>query len=368
MTGLSLAKELVSLARNGGVPIREVIKIQEQQRKADKAAEEAAFAGTRSKGKGKGKGQERRPGSAAASTRRRPSNTTGRSTVRSSTPGAERPGSAPMTAGQRRRKIKFDAKTGARETDPLADFKEKLQTAVELKVDLEFCEQPYMRTALWEAAWRNDLELVRLLAASGAKVAHKDHQDRTPLHEAAHYGHMAMIDFLLERGHPIDCVDDCGQTPLFRAVNACRYEAVQKLVRLGASTGHVDNAEVSLKHIAAFQGKPQMAGWLYYRGAHTNHLGVKNRLSDELGWADAIAQSWPPIQCPSDKLPMFDYPFEGRPIHPTGSAEKLRRQRNADMLASSFLGLAASTPSVTTQSLPSAEAPRSRTSMRQFRT
>lgn len=119
--------------------------------------------------------------------------------------------------------------------DPLKEFKERLEAIIEGQQDLDFCESPFSRTAIWEATWRGHKDIVRLLADKKACISWADYQGRTPLHEAAYYGNCGLVEFLLERGHPIDCTDVFGHTPLFRAVEGGRNLIVERLVEKRAS-------------------------------------------------------------------------------------------------------------------------------------
>lgn len=158
------------------------------------------------------------------------------------------------------------------DADGIASFKKKLTSFLEGKGDIDFCEKPFHRTALWEAASKNHEGLVKMLVANGASVSTDDYQGRTPLHEAALYGHANLVDFLLDSGHPIDCVDAFGQTPLFHAVKNGRHDVVQRLIERKAQTNLLDSDGVTVQEIAAFQGMPAMAQFLLYKGAFKHRL------------------------------------------------------------------------------------------------
>jgi len=184
-----------------------------------------------------------------------------------------RPHSAQQSAAQRK------VRTYRREEvlEPIEVFEDKLNSAVETKQDLDAVEEPFFRTALWEATWKNNGEVVRLLADKRACVSKADYQGRTPLHEAAYYGHLNLAEFLIERGHPIDCGDSAGETPLFRAVHAGRHEMAQTLIQLRAQVDLLDAHSVTVRHIAAFNGHGDLANWLLYKGAITDYTPVISR-------------------------------------------------------------------------------------------
>jgi ankyrin repeat protein len=161
-------------------------------------------------------------------------------------------------------------------------LKEILDQAQELNCDLDFCEKPFHRPALWEAAWKNHEAIVKLLASKGASISKADYQGRTPLHEAAFYGHLNMVEFLVERGHPLDCVDVFGHTPLFRAADAGRFEVMRYLVNRGAKTNNLDTDNVTASHVAAFRGSRMLSDFLYYNGAVKNRFHIEKPPSETL--------------------------------------------------------------------------------------
>eukprot|EP00913_Durusdinium_trenchii_P025004 g23469.t1 len=109
----------------------------------------------------------------------------------------------------------------------------------------------------------------------GRKGVEEDYQDRTPLHEAAYYGHLNLVEYFVEKGAPINVIDKFGQTPLFRAVDGGRHDVVKYLVEKKAETNWLDNEQCSVQHCAAFQGFPSMSTWLVYKGAWRNRFAIE---------------------------------------------------------------------------------------------
>merc|ERR1712139_656815 len=83
-----------------------------------------------------------------------------------------------------------------------------------------------------------------------------------------------LVDFFISRGHPLDCADIYGQTPLFRAAEAGRLDVVRCLVERGAKTNVLDSHEVTPQHVAAFRGMPYLADYLRFNGAHRNRFSL----------------------------------------------------------------------------------------------
>ncbi|OLP79670.1 Ankyrin repeat domain-containing protein 50 [Symbiodinium microadriaticum] len=122
---------------------------------------------------------------------------------------------------------------------------------------LDYCKKPYYRSALWEATWKNHEVLVKALAEKGATIDFADYQGRTPLHEAAYYGYQNLVEFFLDKGHPIDPLDNFGQ---------------------GAQTNLLDSDGVTVQHCANFHGMPDMSEWLLYHGAWKNRFYIKEEV------------------------------------------------------------------------------------------
>jgi len=154
------------------------------------------------------------------------------------------------------------------------NFKGKLDEALAQGLEVDFCEKPYFRTALWEAAWRNQEAIVKILAESGASISKADFQGRTPLHEVAYYGHLELAKLLVEAGHSVNCADKFGQTPLFRAAEGRRHDLVEFLMSQGANPNLIDLHGLTVQHEAAFKGLPTMSTWLFTRGAYKNRFNL----------------------------------------------------------------------------------------------
>jgi hypothetical protein len=163
-------------------------------------------------------------------------------------------------------------------------FKAQMQKIIDAGVRgedyLDYNDRPFKRSPLWEAAWKNNDETVKLLLSKKAQVDFADYQQRTPLHEAAYYGHINLVELFLKEGHPIDPVDCFGQKPLLRATDAGRNEIVQLLVDRKAQTNRLDQDSVTVQHCASFQGMPDMSEWLYYRGSYKNQWEMQERNKD----------------------------------------------------------------------------------------
>jgi ankyrin repeat protein len=77
--------------------------------------------------------------------------------------------------------------------------------------------EPVGATALYVAALEGQLEVVKLLLASGAAIDVRADDGSTPLAIAAQHGHLAVARLLVDKGAAVDAADDNGVTPLARA-------------------------------------------------------------------------------------------------------------------------------------------------------
>lgn len=165
---------------------------------------------------------------------------------------------------------------------------------VKIQGDLDFNEKPYYRSALWEATWKNNDAFVRVLIEKGASVNFADYEGRTPLHEAAYYGHDNLVELLLEKNADIDAADQYGQPPLFRAVEGGRGDIVKLLVDKGAKTNVLDTDDVTVQHLSSFKGNPNMAWWLFYKGAWKNRFCKEQEEADKKAEAGAATKGTGP--------------------------------------------------------------------------
>jgi ankyrin repeat protein len=148
-----------------------------------------------------------------------------------------------------------------------------LQTLLAAKVDVN-AAQGDGTTALHWAAYRDDLEMARLLLKAGANVkATTRLGDYTPLFLAAKNGNAEMIDLLLKAGSDVNGATHAGTTPLMLAAASGKPEAVKTLLDRGASVNAKDtiNGETALMFAAAMNAAPAIK-LLAERGAELNAL------------------------------------------------------------------------------------------------
>ena len=81
----------------------------------------------------------------------------------------------------------------------------------------------------------DDCEAIQFLIDANADVKINPRNEGTPLHDAAHFKQMELMDLLLNKGVVIDALDVRGRTPLNRAILASNRDAVRELLKWGAS-------------------------------------------------------------------------------------------------------------------------------------
>ncbi|WP_167881681.1 ankyrin repeat domain-containing protein [Leptospira wolffii] len=138
--------------------------------------------------------------------------------------------------------------------------------------------QSYLGTGiplnLFEAAALGKEERVRELVEKDPSLVRSYSPDGwTPLHLAAHYGRLPLIEYLLEKGADIHAKSksklSIGNTALHSAVAAWKEEAVALLLEKGADPNFTQEGGFSALHIAASrQGNQNIVSLLLKKGAN----------------------------------------------------------------------------------------------------
>eukprot|EP00106_Octopus_bimaculoides_P015464 XP_014782906.1 PREDICTED: tankyrase-1-like [Octopus bimaculoides] len=130
---------------------------------------------------------------------------------------------------------------------------------------------------LLEAAKSGDLDLVKkLVTAQPSAVNCRDLDGRhsTPLHFAAGYNRVSVVDFLLQNGADVHAKDKGGLVPLHNACSYGHYEVTELLIKHGALVNVADLWKFTPLHEAAAKGKFEICKLLLKHGADLNK---KNR-------------------------------------------------------------------------------------------
>ncbi|XP_068161838.1 poly [ADP-ribose] polymerase tankyrase-2-like isoform X2 [Antennarius striatus] len=121
---------------------------------------------------------------------------------------------------------------------------------------------------LLEASKTGDLETVKKLCTM-QNVNCRDVEGRqsTPLHFAAGYNRLAVVQFLLQHGGDVHAKDKGGLVPLHNACSYGHYEVTELLVRHGATVNVADLWKFTPLHEAATKGKYDICKLLLQHGA-----------------------------------------------------------------------------------------------------
>ena len=94
-----------------------------------------------------------------------------------------------------------------------------------------------------EASKAGDLELVKKVVLDHPHIVNcrdLDGRHSTPLHFAAGYNRVGVVEFLLQNGADVHAKDKGGLVPLHNACSYGHYEVTELLVKHGASVNVCD--------------------------------------------------------------------------------------------------------------------------------
>uniref|UniRef100_A0A7M4EI95 Poly [ADP-ribose] polymerase n=1 Tax=Crocodylus porosus TaxID=8502 RepID=A0A7M4EI95_CROPO len=123
---------------------------------------------------------------------------------------------------------------------------------------------------LLEASKAGDLETVKQLC-SPQNVNCRDLEGRhsTPLHFAAGYNRVSVVEYLLHHGADVHAKDKGGLVPLHNACSYGHYEVAELLVRHGASVNVADLWKFTPLHEAAAKGKYEICKLIMWNYGNT---------------------------------------------------------------------------------------------------
>ncbi|KAF8774082.1 Poly [ADP-ribose] polymerase tankyrase-1 like protein [Argiope bruennichi] len=130
---------------------------------------------------------------------------------------------------------------------------------------------------LLEAAKAGDTEVVKRILATHLPVVNcrdVDGRQSTPLHFAAGYNRVSVVEYLLQHGADVHAKDKGGLVPLHNACSYGHYEVAELLVKYGANVNVADLWKFTPLHEAAAKGKYEIVKLLLKHGADASK---KNR-------------------------------------------------------------------------------------------
>ena len=139
---------------------------------------------------------------------------------------------------------------------------------------------------LHKAAKNGDLDQINQLIEKGAPIDVIDENRNTALYIAVGQGHKEAAELLILKGANVNAVCWRGYTPLHWAVAALggEKELTELLIAKGANVDAVDRkGKTPLAH-AAYSGYKELAALLISKGANVNAIDFKGRTP--LDWAN----------------------------------------------------------------------------------
>ena len=129
---------------------------------------------------------------------------------------------------------------------------------------------------------------VMQLLINSASIDARDKAKNTPLHLAAQYGHIDMVDLLLSKGASIEAKCPYGKTPLHYAAQGDHTETIKLLLKRGASIEAKLGSGRTPLHWAAYHGRTKAVRLLLEKGAPIN---TRNNKNNQTPLHDAVEQS-----------------------------------------------------------------------------
>ena len=130
-------------------------------------------------------------------------------------------------------------------------------------------------TVLHEAAKQGMVEIARLLVSYGADPASQDSSQKIPLHHAASFGHLGMMEYLDEHGAPNHREEDVGAS--FAAAEKDGQVIVAHAEQYTALRNYQDNKRRTPLHLAAANGHLAVVQSLCARDADLSLRDIDER-------------------------------------------------------------------------------------------
>ncbi len=127
-----------------------------------------------------------------------------------------------------------------------------------------------------------NFEILRILIEAGADIHAKTQFGQTPLHRAVKIGKLEAVNLLLEKGAEVDVMDDENRTPLFFTMESGSIDIAERLIKAGADYREL----VKVYHIyLKYYNRPEYnQSYLEYVMTRIKHLGIVSPLILSFKW------------------------------------------------------------------------------------
>jgi len=123
-------------------------------------------------------------------------------------------------------------------------------------------------TPLILAAQTGNLKMIRLLESRGAFESHVTLSGSTAVLQAAHFGHLSVVQHLLRKNHQLlEQANYHQTTPLMRASQEGHLQIVQFLCDMGATVNRKNLQAMTALMLASQRGNAKICRYLIQRGA-----------------------------------------------------------------------------------------------------
>lgn len=122
-------------------------------------------------------------------------------------------------------------------------------------------------TALWCAASRGHLDVVKLLVRKGSKVNHLTRNDSTPLRAACFTGRLDIVQYLIAHGADLNLSNKFNNNCLMIASYKGYLDVVEYLLKNGVNVNQQANCGATALHYAAEVGNTDVCAILLDNGA-----------------------------------------------------------------------------------------------------